>query len=445
MFNLNDGRWGRGDDSSSNGDRPSGNRPDGEPPSPPPGNNNNRPRGQGPNQGPPDLDELWRDFNRKLGGLFGGGRGDNNRPGGGNGGGLKPDMKNAGFGIGLVAAVAVLIWLGTGFFIVNEGQQAVITQFGRYKTTVGAGFNWRLPYPIQRHELVVVTQIRSVDVGRDTIVRSTGLRESAMLTEDENIVEIKFAVQYRLSDARAFLYESKSPSDTVVQVAETAVREVVGKMRMDAALADERDQIAPRVRTLMQTILDRYKVGVEIVGINLQQGGVRPPEQVQAAFDDVLKAGQERERTKNEAQAYANDVVPRATGTGSRLKEESEAYKARIIAQAQGDSQRFSSVLAEYQKAPQVTRDRMYTDAMQQIYSSTTKVLIDSKQNSNLLYLPLDKLVQQSAQNNAATPSDAASPNVAGTAPPQSSVIPVAPNIGDARARDGRSRDRDVR
>lgn len=448
MFNLNDGRWGRGDDSSSNGDRPAGNRPDGEPPAPPPGNNNNnnnRPRGQGPNQGPPDLDELWRDFNRKLGGLFGGGRGGDNRPNGGNGGGLKPDMKNAGFGIGLVAAVAVLIWLGTGFFIVNEGQQAVITQFGRYKATVGAGFNWRLPYPIQRHEIVVVTQIRSADVGRDTIVRSTGLRESAMLTEDENIVEIKFAVQYRLSDARAFLYESKAPSDTVVQVAETAVREVVGKMRMDAALADERDQIAPRVRTLMQTILDRYKVGVEIVGINLQQGGVRPPEQVQAAFDDVLKAGQERERTKNEAQAYANDVVPRATGTGSRLKEESEAYKARIIAQAQGDAQRFSSVLAEYQKAPQVTRDRMYTDAMQQIYSSTTKVLIDSKQNSNLLYLPLDKLVQQSAQNNAATPSDAASPNVAGTAPPQSSVIPVAPGIGDARARDGRSRDRDVR
>ncbi|MBO9514436.1 MAG: FtsH protease activity modulator HflK [Variovorax sp.] len=441
MFNLNDGRWGRGDDSSSNGDRPAANRPDGEPPAPPP-SGNHRPRGQGPNQGPPDLDELWRDFNRKLGGLFGG-RGGGDRPNGGNGGGMKPDMKNAGFGIGLVAAVAVLIWLGTGFFIVNEGQQAVITQFGRYKSTVGAGFNWRLPYPIQRHEVVVTTQIRSADVGRDTIVRSTGLRESAMLTEDENIVEIKFAVQYRLNDARAFLYESKAPSEAVVQVAETAVREVVGKMRMDAALADERDQIAPRVRNLMQTILDRYKVGVEIVGINLQQGGVRPPEQVQAAFDDVLKAGQERERTKNEAQAYANDVVPRATGTGARLKEESEAYKARIIAQAQGDAQRFSSVLAEYQKAPQVTRDRMYTDAMQQVYSSTTKVMVDSKQNSNLLYLPLDKLLQMTGQANAATPSDAASPNVAGTAPPQSSVIPVAPS--DARARDGRSRDRDVR
>ena len=458
MFNLNDGRWGRGDDTSSNGEqRPGANRPDGEPPAmppsppPPPPPAPNRPRGQGPNQGPPDLDELWRDFNRKLGGLFGGGRGgdnNNNRPSGGNGGGFKaPDMKNAGFGLALVAGVAVLIWLGTGFFIVNEGQQAVITQFGRYKTTVGAGFNWRLPYPIQRHELVVVTQIRSTDVGRDTIVRSTGLRESAMLTQDENIVEIKFAVQYRLSDARAWLYESKSPMEAVVQVAETAVREVVGKMKMDAALAEERDQIAPRVRALMQTILDRYKVGVEVVGINLQQGGVRPPEQVQAAFDDVLKAGQERERAKNDAEAYANDVIPRATGTASRLKEESEAYKARIVAQAQGDAGRFSQVLTEYQKAPQVTRDRMYTDAMQQIYASTTKVLVDSKQGSNLLYLPIDKLMQMTGQNAAPTPSDAASPNVAGTAPAQSSVIPVAPPAAssDTRARDGRSRDRDSR
>lgn len=440
MFNLNDGRWGRGDEGGPDGDRPSGNRPE-EPQGRPP----ERPRGQGPNQGPPDLDELWRDFNRKLGGLFGG-RGGGQPPTGGNGGNgnYKPDMKNAGFGLGLVALVALLIWLGTGFFIVQEGSQAVITQFGRYKATVGAGFNWRLPYPIQRHEMVVVTQIRSADVGRDSIVRSTGLRESAMLTEDENIVEIKFAVQYRLSDARAWLFESKSPSDTVIQVAETAVREVVGKMKMDAALAEERDQIAPRVRALMQSILDRYKVGVEVVGINLQQGGVRPPEQVQAAFDDVLKAGQERERAKNEAQAYANDVVPRATGTASRLKEESEAYKARIVAQAQGDGQRFGQVLAEYQKAPQVTRDRMYTDAMQQIYSNTTKVLIDSKQGSNLLYLPLDKLTQMTGQSGTAgAPTDAPPASVAGTAPPQSSL--VAPGGGDSRARDGRSRDRDVR
>src|SRR6478735_7037418 len=423
MFNLNDGRWGRGDDSSSNGDRPAANRPDGEPPAPPPSGNNNRPRGQGPNQGPPDLDELWRDFNRKLGGLFGGGRGggDNNRPNGGNGGGLKPDMKNAGFGLGLVAAVAVLIWLGTGFFIVNEGQQAVITQFGRYKATVGAGFNWRLPYPIQRHEIVVTTQIRSVDVGRDTIVRSTGLRESAMLTEDENIVEIKFAVQYRLSDARAFLFESKNPSDAVVQAAETSVREVVGKMRMDSALAEERDQIAPRVRNLMQSILDRYKVGVEVVGINLQQGGVRPPEQVQAAFDDVLKAGQERERAKNEAQAYANDVIPRAVGAASRLTQEADGYKSRIVAQSTGDAQRFKSLLAEYQRAPQVTRDRLYIETMQQVYANVTKVLVDSRQGSNLLYLPLDKIMQQVTQGGAAADSSASTPS-ATTAPPVSSV-----------------------
>lgn len=300
--------------------------------------------------------------------------------------------------------MAVLIWLGSGFFIVQEGQQAVITQFGKYNSTVGAGFNWRLPYPIQRHEAVFVTQIRSVDVGRDNIVPATGLRESGMLTEDENIVEIKFAVQYRLNDARAFLFESRDPDASVIKVAETAVREVVGKMKMDAALAEERDQIGPRVRILMQSILDRYKVGVEIVGINLQQGGVRPPEQVQASFDDVLKAGQERERAKNEAQAYANDVVPRARGAASRLTEEAEGYRARIVAQAEGDSQRFRSVLAEYQKAPQVTRERLYIDAMQDVYSNTTKVLIDSKSGSNLLYLPLDKLMQMTGQPGATAP-----------------------------------------
>ncbi len=445
-FNLNDPRWGRGDDGpASSGNDQAGTSPPDQteaprpPPPPPPAPVPGRQSGQGPNQGPPDLDELWRDFNRKLGGLFGGGKGGGGGRfgGGGNGGGYQPDMKSAGIGAGLIAVVALLIWLGTGFFIVQEGQQAVITQFGSYKTTVGAGFNWRLPYPIQRHELVFVTQIRSVDVGRDNVIKATGLRDSAMLTEDENIVEIKFAVQYRLNDARAFLFESKNPTEAVVQAAETAVREVVGKMKMDSALADERDQIAPRVRKLMQTILDRYKVGIEVVGINLQQGGVRPPEQVQPAFDDVLKAGQERERAKNEAQAYANDVIPRAVGAASRLKEESEAYRARITAQAQGDAQRFRSVLVEYQKAPQVTRDRMYIDAMQQMYTNVTKVLVDSRQGSNLLYLPLDKIMQQAAQGAAAEPAAAAAP--AGSAP-------AAPAAADTRGRDSsRTRDRDTR
>ena len=433
MFNLNDGRWGRDKDGHPTFDPNGAQTPaDEKKPQDPP----RPPAGAG---GPPDLDELWRDFNAKIAGLFGN-KGGVTEPPSQNGGPSGPDFKAARFGVGVIGAVVLAIWLSTGFFIVQEGQQAVITQFGRYHSTVGAGFNWRLPYPFQRHELVFVTQIRSVDVGRDNIVKSTGLRESAMLTEDENILEIKFAVQYRLTDARAYLFETKSPTDTVVQAAETAVREVVGKMKMDAAMSEERDQIGPRIRTLMQSILDQYKVGIEVVGINLQQGGVRPPEQVQAAFDDVLKAGQERERAKNEAEAYANDVVPRAVGAASRLKQEADGYKARIVAQAEGDAQRFKSLVTEYQKAPQVMRDRLYIDAMQQIYSNTTKVLVDTKQGSNLLYLPLDKIIQQTGQANApaaAASSDAAHNNA-------NAANPAAPAL-DSRARDGRSRDRDSR
>jgi membrane protease subunit HflK len=211
-------------------------------------------------------------------------------------------------------------------------------------------------------------------------------------------------------------------------------------MKMDAALSEERDQIAPRVRAMMQAILDRYKVGVEVVGINLQQGGVRPPEQVQASFDDVLKAGQERERAKNEAQAYANDVIPRAVGSASRLKEEAEAYKARVVAQAQGDAQRFRSVFAEYQKAPQVTRDRMYLDAMQQIYSNVTKVMVDSRQGSNLLYLPLDKIMQMGAAGN-----DAGGATMPSTTAPAHVIPPVAAG-NDARSREAaRTRERESR
>jgi membrane protease subunit HflK len=438
MFNLNDGRWGRDKDGNPTFDptgtqgTPTEEKKPEVPPRPPAGVG-----------GPPDLDELWRDFNAKLSGLFGNRNGGSEPPqnNGGNGAPKGPDFKVARFGAGVIGSVLLVVWMCTGFFIVQEGQQAVITQFGRYHSTVGAGFNWRLPYPFQRNELVFVTQIRSVDVGRDNIIKSTGLRESAMLTEDENILEIKFAVQYRLTDARAYLFETKNPTDTVVQAAETAVREVVGKMKMDAAMSDERDQIGPRIRTIMQSILDQYKVGIEVVGINLQQGGVRPPEQVQAAFDDVLKAGQERERAKNEAEAYANDVVPRAVGAASRLKQEADGYKARIVAQAEGDAQRFKSLVTEYQKSPQVMRDRLYIDAMQQIYSNTTKVLVDTKQGSNLLYLPLDKIIQQSSQTNAAPAAAAvdAAANAANTTP----TNPAA--AADTRARDGRTRDRDGR
>ena len=446
VFNLNDSRWGRDEGSpapASSSEPPQPPQQPQEPQQPPPQQQvPQRPKSSA-SSGPPDLDELWRDFNQKLSGLFGGA----SKPPGGNGGnggggGFQPNMQNAGIGLAVIGFVFALIWLATGFFIVQEGQQAVITQFGKYKSTVNAGFNWRLPYPFQRHELIFVTQIRSVDVGRDTVLKATGLKESAMLTQDENILDIKFAVQYRLSDARAFLFESKNPSDAVVQAAETSVREVLGKMKMDAALSEERDQIAPRVRALMQTILDRYKVGVEIVGINLQQGGVRPPEQVQASFDDVLKAGQERERAKNEAQAYANDVIPRAVGSASRLKEEADAYKARVVAQAQGDAQRFRSIYAEYQKAPQVMRDRMYLDTMQHIYGNVTKVLVESRQGSSLLYLPLDKLLQMGA-----TPAAAAAELQA--TPPAGALLPLPAVNGqnnDARSRDAaRTRERDSR
>ena len=435
VFNLNDSRWGRGDGAGQRPDHPgtvsSPDESDAE---------RQRPQGQRsqPEAGPPDLDELWRDFNRKLGGMFGNKRPDggpaNGGPGGPGPGGFQPDMKSAGIGVGLIFGVAFLIWMGTGFFIVQEGYEAVITQFGRYKSTVTAGLNWRLPYPIQRHELVLMSLIQSVDIGRDNILKATGLKESAMLTQDENILDIKFVVQYRLKDARAYLFESKNPPNAVVQAAETAVREVIGRMKMDAALSEERDQIALRV--------DRYNIGVDIVGVNLEQGGVRPPDQVQGSFDDVLKAGQERERTKNEAQAYANDVIPRAVGSASRLKEEAQAYKARVVAQAEGDAQRFRSVLAEYQKAPRVTRDRMYLDAMQQIYSNVTKLVVDAKQGNSMLYLPLDKLMQatSAAAAPAAVPADPAA-STSAALPAPGGAIP-----SDARSRDaGRSRDRELR
>ena len=394
----------------------------------------------GKGDGPPDLDELWRDFNNKLGGLFGGrrpgprigrnGSGD----GGGDGGGpnFQPDMKSAGIGIGLVAGVVVLVWLGSGFFIVQEGQQAVVTSFGKYSSTVNAGFNWRLPYPFQAHETVPYTQLRTVEVGRNTVVQATGLRESSMLTRDENIVDIRLTVQYRLKDARDYLFENRNSDEAVVLAAESAVREIVGKSPMDSVLYEQRDAIAAELLKSVQAQLDRLKAGIQIVNVNLQN--VQAPEQVQAAFDDAFKAGADRERLKNEGQAYANDVIPKAQGAAARLREEAEGYKARVVAQAQGDAQRFVSVLNEYQKAPQVTRDRMYIDTMQQVYSNVSKVMVESRNNSNLLYLPLDKLMQQ-----------------VGAAPAASVAEPVAPAgpspaAVDIRSRDGqRSRERDGR
>jgi modulator of FtsH protease HflK len=391
------------------------------------------------NDGPPDLDELWRDFNRKLGGLFGKGGGHPPQRGGGggdgSGGGFQPDLKSAGIGLSLIGGVAVLVWLGSGVFIVQEGQQAVVTSFGRYSQTRDAGIQFRAPYPFQGHETVAVTQLRSAEVGRNTVAQSTGLRDSSMLTQDENIVDIRFTVQYRLKDARAYLFENRNPEEAVVQASETAVREIVGRSKVDQVLYEQRDAIAADLVKSIQVQLDRLNAGIVIANVNVQN--VQVPEQVQAAFNDAVKATADRDRFKNEGQAYAADVIPKAQGTASRLKEQAEGYRARVIAEAEGDAQRFRSVLTEYQKAPQVTRDRLYIETMQSVYSNVSKVMVDSRSGSNLLYLPLDKLIQQSG---AATPPAAAAPVSVPT--PESPGTATA----DPRSRDGaRTRDRDAR
>jgi modulator of FtsH protease HflK len=459
MFNLNDGKWGRSDPPTPDATPPAA---DGQAPSPAPSPNAAPPSGQGggsggggnsggPNQGPPDLDEIWRDFNRKLGGLFGGNAGGQrgNQPdwgrhnrggnGGGGGGDFQPDMKSAGIGVGLIGVIAVLIWLGTGFFIVQEGQQAVITRFGALNRTVDAGFNWRMPTPFERHETVSVTQVRSVEVGRNTVSATSGIKDSATLTKDENIVDVRFTVQYNLKSASQFLFENRNPDDAVVKAAESAVREVVGRFNLDEILGRNSEVLQQEVLRSVQTQMDRYKTGISIQNVNIQN--VQAPEQVQAAFDDALKAGQDRDRLKNEGQAYANNVIPSARGTASRLKEEAAGYKARVIAQAEGDAQRFRAVYAEYAKAPQVTRDRMYLDAMQQIYTSTTKILIDSRQGNNLLYMPLDKLMQLSASGDIATlplanTGQVATPSVASPAPSAATAAPN--NSRSSRERDSR-------
>jgi len=419
-FSLNDPRWGRGSDNNE-----------------PPQNQDNK----RPNDGPPDLDQLWRDFNQRINRLFGkrGGGGS----GGGGGDGFRPDMRGAGIGAGIVAAIILFLWLISGFFIVQEGQTGVVMTFGRYSHMTPAGFNWRWPTPIQSHEIVNVSTVRTVEVGYRSSVRNKVARESLMLTDDENIIDIQFAVQYKLKNASEWVFNLRDQEETIKQVAETAIREIVGKSKMDFVLYEGREKVAFEVSQLMQQILDRYKAGVQITNVTMQ--GVQPPEQVQAAFDDAVKAGQDRERLKNEGQAYANDVVPKARGAASRLAQESEGYRARIIANAEGEAARFKQVLVEYQKAPAVTRDRMYLDVMQQIFSNTTKLMVDSRSSNNLMYLPLDKLLSQSAADAAGrSPAPAANMTPAPTVEPAPTL--ELPRASDVRSRESRaSRDRETR
>ena len=424
-MSLNDPQWGnRGDDNGGNGS--SG--------------------GKRPNQGPPDLDDLWRDLNRRLSGIFDkkGGKGD-----GGNNAGSRPpaefNPKFLGSGISVFVFLGLLIWLASGFYIVDASERGLVLQFGKYKESVEPGLRWRLPYPIQSHELVNISGVRTIEVGYRGSEKNKVLKEALMLTDDENIINIQFAVQYILNDPYKYVFTNRTPDEAVMQVAETAIREIVGKNKMDFVLYEGREQIAVTASNLMQKILDRYETGIHISKVTMQNA--QPPEQVQAAFDDAVKAGQDRERQKNEGQAYANDVIPKAKGTEARLLQEADGYRQRLVATAQGDASRFKQINAEYAKAPEVTRSRMYLETLQQVYSNTSKVMIDAKGQGNLLYLPLDKLMQaagatvqspEGVGGSAEIPAQARSaPVVSYDTPPQ--VV----DKGATRPRDAlRSRDR---
>jgi membrane protease subunit HflK len=417
-LSLNDPRWG----SDKNDGKPQANE------------------GKKPGEGPPDMEQLWRDFNQRLNSFFGQKNRPDNNGGGNGGGGGRSDLSGVRATAGAVGAVIALIWLASGSFIVQEGQTGVVYTFGKVSHTTGSGFNWRWPYPFQSDETVKVSQMRMVEIGYRGNVKNKQLREALMLTDDENIIDMQFAVQFKLKDPVAWLMNNRDEEETVRQVAETSIREVVGKNKMDFVLYEGRDKVGFETQQLMQQILDRYASGVLISAVTLQN--VQPPEQVQGAFDDAVKAGQDRERQKNEGQAYANDVIPKAHGYASRLMQEAEAYRSMVTENATGNASRFKQVLTEYQKAPGVTRDRMYLETMQQIFSSASKVMVDAKTGSNLLYLPLDKLIAQAAATDAQAAAAKAAAQAAASPPPVATLpSDVMPTVEVNRQRDPRSRE----
>lgn len=445
LFSVNDPGWGNSHPGNGSKDAKEGQSSDQAPKVDPSSPGADRPvETQPQNQparpnGPPDLDELWRDFNDRLGNLFGGKKNPgsstrpNNRPnstdipppsqrGGGGGGMGVPNLNfNNPFGsksgILFVFGGIVVVWLLSGFYMIQEGQSGVVTTFGKYDYTSGPGINWRMPWPIQTEQTVNVSGVRSVEVGRPILIKATNQKDSSMLTEDENIIDVRFAVQYRLKDPTDYLFNNRDPDATVVQAAETAVREIVARSKMDTVLYEGREKIAIDLAASIQKILDSYKTGIYVTSVTVQN--VQPPEQVQAAFDDAVKAGQDQERLKSEGQAYANEIIPRAKGTADRLIQEAEGYKARVVATAEGDANRFKQVLTEYAKAPGVTRDRMYIDSMREMYNNVTKVMIDTTKSNSMLYLPLDKIVAQVTAESA----QAAAGQAAATTPTGSVTV----------------------
>ena len=350
-----------------------------------------------PGAGGPDIDRIVKNIQQKFaglfGGLFGGGGG-----GGGGGSGSGGGGHASGIGLGLIVAVALFIWLVTGFYIINQGERGVVLRFGKKAEITDAGLRWHLPFPLETVEKVNVEKVSTIEIGyrsnRSGGGKSKVPKEALMLTEDENIIDIEFAVQYKIKDAGEYLFNLRDPETTIAQATESAVREVVGKSTLDFALTEGRDQVSRSARELLQQILDRYKMGVQIVTVETQKA--QPPDEVKSAFDDAVKAREDEQRLKNEAEAYANDVIPRARGGAARLMQEAEGYKASVIARADGDARRFSQIANEYVKAPGVTRERLYLETMEQVLSSTTTIFIDQKAGNNLIYLPLDKLVPMS-------------------------------------------------
>jgi membrane protease subunit HflK len=359
----------------------------------PGGGNNKDPWGGRGDQGPPDLDEVVRKMQDKIGGLFGG------RTGGSSGGGGAGRSGFAGFG--LIAIIVALVWLFSGIYIVDAGKRGVVLRFGAFTKATMPGPHWHIPYPVEQVEIVDVEQRRFIEIGyRSSGSGQAGVvvpREALMLTRDENIVNIQLAVQYQVDDPRKYLFNVRDPDAVLKQTAESALREVIGKSKMDFVLKEGRAEVVARTKELMQQILDQYNTGQLVSDVNMQDA--QPPEEVQGAFSDAIKAREDRERLKNEAEAYANEVIPKARGTAARQLQEAEAYRSALVAKATGEASRFDQLLTEYKKAPEVTRKRLYIESLENVLSRSSKVFLDSNSGTgNLLYLPVDQLLQRQHQ-----------------------------------------------
>ena len=365
----------------------------------PDGNGDRDPWGnRGRQQGPPDLDEILRKLQTQWGRLFGWRPSGGGPPGrSGSGGGFG----RGGFlGAGLVVAALLAAWWLAGIWIIQEPERGVVLRFGAYDRTLGPGFNWA-PYFIDTVISVNVDRVRNAEIGFRNQGSSVSVvpREALMLTEDENIVDLQFAVQYRVKDPAQFLFENSEPEIALRQATESAVREIVGRSRMDFVLTEGRGAVAAETQALIQEILDRYRTGLHVMSVNMQNA--QPPAQVQDAFLDAIKAREDQERIINEAKAYQADVVPKARGEANAILAQAQAYQQRVEAIALGDASRFEQVLHAYQAAPEITRDRLYLEAIESVFANTNKVLVDIPEGNNLMYLPLDKIIQSGRDSTA--------------------------------------------